>query len=400
MGNHAATDRNWFYLNQDGSPRPGGDGQFPDVEWDFSRTENYPVVATRGSSVTLEIQFFNPQFVFQSGTWTVAGARLRIPGVPSDTLVPLTVTSGGTVNIAPFSFGSINVTVSGLPNYVALGTLEIDAKVEGDELLWNTGGYAPWDQFYITYQTPVEHQEVPWTEMLGYSCLWALGESSLADVCEEETYGLYWGDVFAYNLGTEVVPPNWVETRLTDPNYLKFKLKKLHEDLFTSGTQAANCVDVSDFLHLILASQGVDSQLQQLFHVTGNPPEIKAYITQKACPIGSDGSQSGLYFQFKFTMHQQAIPSSGVCDAALAYECDRSGNLFMNPAANWTMTSYWQSGSSPNVWGHAYRDYRDSDGIYTPIPPLPPWNVVNVNPLIPATLIDHEPDTYDLPGVF
>jgi hypothetical protein len=236
--------------------------------------------------------------------------------------------------------------------------------------------------------------------MLGYSCSWALGESSLADVCEEETLGLYWGDIFAYNLGSVEVPSNWVEFEPTSPHLGKFKLKALHDSLLSSGTQSGNCVDVSDFLNLILASQGVDSDLQQLFHVTGNPPEIKAYITQKACPIGSDGSQSNLYFQFQFTMHQQAVPSSGVCDAALAYERDLGGNILRNPASNWSMPGYWQAGSSPNIWGHAYREYQNGDALYSPIPPLPHWIVVNVDPQFPAASINHDSISYDIEGVF
>lgn len=57
-GNLVATDRNWFYLNDDHSSRSGGGGVFPDLEYDAGRWWQIPhVLVKRNDDFNLSITF-------------------------------------------------------------------------------------------------------------------------------------------------------------------------------------------------------------------------------------------------------------------------------------------------------------------------------------------------------
>jgi hypothetical protein len=102
-------------------------------------------------------------------------------------------------------------------------------------------------------------------------------------------------------------------------------------------------------------------------------------------------------------MHQQTLPSTGVCDAALAYDINLTGATYMNPAANWQMDDYWQTLlSSPplEIAGLAYRSLLSTDTDATLSPPLPPWNTITTDANFGPSIISFYADFPTLNGVF
>lgn len=396
-GNHPATDRFTF-------PDP-----YRDVEW-LGQTDPdnvWAVVYTMGGTMSITLRFMNPQLTPQSGTFEVDDVRLRVvPGGGTPYTVQLSATDGQQLEMAAEGgWDELTFTISGLPAYVTRGYIEITAHVQGPNgPLWNTGQYQAWEWVFETFSAPCHVQEPVWTDLLWYSTAWAHARDDLAEATSATTFGLYWGQVFAYNSGTPFIPSEWVIT-IPDTGETVFRLADFLDELSDEGMQPGNCFDVSCFLQVCLDSLGINSQLQYLTLEPGEDGN-EAWITNLVCPIGSDGSDPDLYVQLLFTMHQQCKPSPGVCDAALAYMVDLSGQPHRNPAANWLMDDYWQkwAGATPaQTYGHVYRDFVDgSDEIYNYTPPGRPWSfpAVNPDPSIPPRMVNHnEPLLWSLDGV-
>lgn len=410
QSNVRATDSEWFYLNTDHSEQSPsvGDGYYNDLEWDIERAWQIPsVVYVRGNDVEVDLKFVNPGFVSRSVSVVVNNARLAVPPIaPSTMWTYVTLGDDGPFTLTLGAFGgsdTATMTLSGLPNHVTNGILQLDMEaIEAGNPIWSTQGWASWEKLYLTYDTPTASQEVPWTDVLDYSCTWARGESTLADVSRRETFGLYWGEVFAYNLGTEGIPPRWIE--VDSPHAGEFMLSDFLADV-GGGLVDGSCVDISSFMQILLDSQGVTSELQRLRHrYSLNPVTDLPFVTNLVCPIGSNGSDPGLYFQLPFTMHQQCKTSAGVCDAALAFEVDLSGSGYANPPANWPMDDYWQkdAGLTPDVfYGLVYRDVVGGDSFSSLVPPMPPWTVVTPDTNVgPRAFAHTTPLLYSIAGVF
>lgn len=367
-GNVTATDRNWFYKNPDGTTKPAGGGVYPSVEIsDDGDPSNdiQKVVYVRGNSVVVDIKFkdyFNTPGTI-NGSLTVSDAKFVVDGVEHS----ISVSGPGSVSI-PGNGGSqtVTLTFAGLPNYVAKGQL----KFKGEIVLTSAVGiypvgYRAWgdsgvhqtlETVYITDQSPTGHQSVPWTDLLDFACGWAKGESGNTAVASSLTYGLYWSSLFAYNLGSPGILPQYWDYQYDG----KFKLKKVISDWLTPGASGANCVDVSFALQLLCQSVGVAASSKQLFVYDMSSDSIVPFLTNPLCPIGSDATDSNNYWQIAFTMHQQVRLGNHVYDAAIGLHYDLSGSVYKEPVFNWWEASYWQTfGVFPHdVLGLVYRKLR------------------------------------------
>lgn len=261
-GNYTATDRFWFYKNLDGSAQNPevGDGVYPSLEYEAGRAFQVPgVVYSRGTSLAIALKFKNIHPNTITADLDFTDFRLVVPKGPNRpsvtyiTLIPpvsqqFTVAgNGGTT--------TVNITVSGIPNYVTLGTLEwkgtckaVSGVRPGTNLWAQPIGWASWEKLYLTQGTPTSHQDQPWTDLLDISASFAHGENTVDGVAWKSTFGLFFSQIFAYNLGTQDIPSAWVD------NNGKFKLKEL---LARTTPADGNCVDVSFFSSLDAQFTGI-----------------------------------------------------------------------------------------------------------------------------------------------
>ncbi|MCW5940716.1 MAG: hypothetical protein KIS66_00700 [Fimbriimonadaceae bacterium] len=357
--NTVAADRVWFYKNQDGSARPAGGGQYPAVEW--TTTTSFPVVYQRGDSMTIVLKFYNPNCTAVSGTLTLNGARLYAP----EPLAPLgqtrysspSVSGGGSMTVPATQlfptyipgYATKTITVSGLPDAVTHGQLQVDATfVANGQTAWTTGGYQTWETVYETQSDPVGLQAIPWTDLLALACTWAHAEDGDdADVLKELTFGLFWSALWVYD---------YYETYYTD---IDTETGAVSYDL-THAVQHSiynmDCQDASGLLHLAAAANGIESELTVL------TSDDEGFWSNLLCGLGNDASQIGPYENFPFAFHQVLVAEDAVFDAACAQLTDWSGDWYRNPPAGpgWDLAGFWQTEVSRGVfYGLAYSYYAD-----------------------------------------
>lgn len=352
-GNYSATNRFWFYKNLDGSSRPDGNGQYPDLEWQSGRGENFPVVLNRNGTATITLKFYNPQFFAQTGTLQINGARLRIPGkvvqtwpssgsLPPDQLKGLYIAGGGQLSFPAEDYKSVTVTLSGIPNYVTRGTLEVDAEITG-QAQWTTGGYAAWEGLYVVTSTPQALQAVPWTDLLDYSCDWAHGEAAPTQVAKKITFGIFWNDKGDGN--TDFEGDEWIYSGsgvwFWDPYYNVYDLSKR---LGSPSSVNMDCRDVSGFNLLANSAVGVTASCTKL------KEPYSTIVTNEICPMGSNASILAYYDPIEWTFHQIMTVDTLAHDAAAAQWRNLSGGSYRNPPANWPVLGYWQTPYSNPVF--------------------------------------------------
>jgi hypothetical protein len=226
---------------------------------------------------------------------------------------------------------------------------------------------------YLVEDTPKHYQTVPWFNVLDLACDWADNEAGIVNCAHDVTFGLYYSQLIAYNLGTEEVPTVWFD------NNNKFKLKEFFE---TPGYKDGNCVDVSTFNSICMNALGLTTQLNQQI-------QDEFFVTNPICPIGSDSSSVGNYFMVIFGMHQQVHISGNVFDAAIALVYDLSGSAYMNPPANWPMGApgYWQTPYSPPAYGLTKRYFHSASDDPT------------ISTLLSPEQVDYSTDSFSYAGV-
>lgn len=151
QGNVTATNRVWFYLNTDHSTRLQGGGVFNSLEFDADRGWQIPaVVYVRNNSIVLSLKFVNASFQDHTMSLVVNGVRLRIPptsGGGSPTYVDLS--GGGPYSLSMTANGgsdTATLTLSGMPNYVTRGALQVDLQGwENGVPIYTTGGWTTWE---------------------------------------------------------------------------------------------------------------------------------------------------------------------------------------------------------------------------------------------------------------
>ncbi|MCW5942473.1 MAG: hypothetical protein KIS66_09595 [Fimbriimonadaceae bacterium] len=349
--NTAATDRVWFYKNQDGSARPAGGGQYPAVEW--TTTTSFPVVYQRGDSTTIVLKFYNPNYTAASGTLTFNGARLYTP-LGQTRYSSLSVSGGGSMTVPatqlfPYyipGYATKTITVSGLPDAVTYGQLQVDATfVSNGQTAWTTGGYQTWESVYETQSAPVGLQAIPWTDLLAKACVWAQGEDGDdAGVLKELTYGLFWSGQWVYN-------PSGVY-------YTSWEGGDACYDLTSAlvvTSMYMDCQDASGFVHLSAAALGINSTLTQFRSDYVSDYYPGAFWTNRLCGLGFDGTLEWRYEHYAFNFHQAVVSNDAVYDGACAQLVDLAGEDYFNPPAGpgWTPLGFWQTGDEGVYYGLA-----------------------------------------------
>lgn len=182
-GNVPATDR-YFYP-----------GAHPAVEKSPTNAVTH-VVYTRGSNIQLSVIWRNDNSFALNGTVTWQAARLRVPGPnnnPAEQYINLNVSGSHSVSMAANggTTAPVPLTITGVPNYVAVGQLEIKFDMPLTKAPGQTGNngtqgnFHGWERIPLIDATPVGLQATPWADLCEYSFRWAFGYSGAANVRRE-----------------------------------------------------------------------------------------------------------------------------------------------------------------------------------------------------------------------
>jgi hypothetical protein len=355
MTNEPATDKNHF------------PDQLPAVEGN-----TITVVYDKGGSAQVQLFFrnnnpnqnFTGQLIVEDARYIHDTAPLPVPwGSPPPVTIPDTILSAPTVslNIASLATAPATLTISGLPAFVTKGHIQLQMRAEGNFGAQVAGSQSlvPWSgglssqKVLITYAPSTGVMVPVWTEVAELSCTMAQGESTLADVNRELVKGLYFGNIFAYNLGTLEVPSNYWYTKVTDGTRW-FDLTTFLNDRLIAGAEAANCYDINSFLMILHQAQGISASGHRIIIQPENS-QIVDYVTNRFCPIGSDATDLSLHVRVAFSQHFQCVVGGQVNDAALGYLHDLSGANYQNPAYGWADLPSWQVIVGQNAFGLTYR---------------------------------------------
>jgi hypothetical protein len=223
------------------------------------------------------------------------------------------------------------------------------AQVAGSQSLVPWSGGLTSQKVLITYAPPTGVMVPVWTEVAEMSCTMAQGESVSTGISPELTKGLYYGNVFAYNL-SDAEHHERLET-LYFNNY-EYDLKAFLLARTGSSTVPGNCYDVNGFLMLLHLAQGIEVIGQ---NVSLTDP-VKMFLTNPFCPVGSDSSMDANYIRVPLSVHCHCTVDGLVHDAALAYCHNLDGSSYKNPAWLWHNLNSWQVISGNVAFGQCYRE--------------------------------------------
>jgi hypothetical protein len=374
--NLPTTDRDWYYTSRpvypaaeintyDPLPRPG------------------PIIGiayTRGvTTLTVEIQWKNYNAFPVWGHFQINGARLMAPTnpppPPPDPPADWTTRDHWeylslSVDPTPIavSFGAnggtdtVTFTISGLPEHVACGVLQVNYNLNLTEGLFQydngTKGWGPWEWIYILDSVPTGVQAVPWADFLNYTCRWAWGAVGAEDLKTKLTFGMHYSNRSpAHRLG---YAPN--EPAVFHPStYGNVWLKAFTTALDFSTHVFMPCEDFAAILAVAFMTHGQARYVSDIQRL--HEEQLTGFYTNEICLAGLDSTDSANYFHRGFVYHQIAASGASRFDSSSSYKYNLSGNVHMNPVPGWAMPSYWQTWLNNMVFGLAY-------GL--PGPPAPP----------------------------
>jgi hypothetical protein len=250
---------------------------------------------------------------------------------------------------------NVTVAIDGVPNHVALGDLQVQVEMTalfgyppGENILVlpvQPDGWAPWERVYFVDRSPTGLQQVPWTDLLDFSCDWAFGVTGKSLVRRNITLGLFWAGNWVYDPAGLYF---WMEPSYQTAYLTKYDLTKA---VGITSDVNMDCRDAAGFCGLSIMSLGYDATFLRVF----NQDVQEGLRTNLLCGIGNDASVdvhpiTGVptYTQYNFNFHQIAY-ASGVFDAAAAHKVDLSGSIYRNTPYGWPLSGYWQT---PHQYGY------------------------------------------------
>lgn len=353
-GNVTATDRYHY-------PSP-----HPAVEKSPTSSVTH-VVYVRGSTIEVDVTWKNDNDFALTGTLTWQEARLRGPGPnqnPAEQYITLSVS--GSVSMSLAANGgtqTVPLTITGVPNYVAVGQLEIKYDLPLSRASGQTGNngtlgnFHGWERIPLIDAAPVGLQETPWADLCEYSCRWAFGYSGTANVRRELTRGLHYSNRAPWNRASYSMSGAAYYPHLGNGSFGVFKLGllliALGDPWLTHGPeinyQVLVCSSFAATLHQAMASHGINADCR--FYTR---PNHAGYYTWPLCAAGTDSTVRGYYRSLGFDWHLVTRTAGFIFDSAASYfyECDTAGSTWMNPVWEWQSTLYWQNSTS--LFGLAY----------------------------------------------
>jgi hypothetical protein len=136
----------------------------------------------------------------------------------------------------------------------------------------------------------------------------------------------------------------WMENGFLLSHFVKF-----YEES-PQGTRTVNCEDMATFLCLVLASEGISSEIDQIEHDPGSEGGTDAvprnFVTNTLKPIG------GAFQPIIWSYHQVVNFDGKEYDACLALQTSPDGQPLMGPHPGFSLQDYWQSSGSPGYGYH------------------------------------------------
>jgi hypothetical protein len=365
-GNIQASDRNWYYLNSSGQPLNDGGGEHPSLEYDARPSGRRPgpnvagvVYGRTATSITLSVTFYNGRNQSLSGTLTWQAARLRVPApnpptgqtTPEWEYINLSVAPSQPQSVSLGALGgtqTFSLTLSGVPQHVLLGALELKYNLplqEQEGLQGNNGSggnFHEWEWVYKVAATPIGLQAKPWTDFLNYTCRWAYGSTDETSLRENMTTGMHYSRRSRHHRLRYDPRAAWQYFKLNSSGgYTKYKLKKFTTNLDQLQWEEVDCHHFAQYLRLSMASHGATATAEE-FQAIHQGQEVDM-LTNKLCLAGLDSTILSNYTEETFNVHVVTIVNSSVFDASSSYLKDWTGSNFMNPPANWQTNSWWQN---------------------------------------------------------
>jgi hypothetical protein len=295
--------------------------------------------------------------------------------------LPLSVSPNSIpIDLAP-NGGAQNVTLTftGLPNYVALGDLELKYGLplqSQDNGNWGEngthGGFEKFTRVFLVDAPPTGLQGIPWADFLEYTCRWAWGAAGSTDLKEKMTRGMHYSNRSAVErLRYDYTFNHFAQIEDDDYGYTVYMgaaTRDLEDpsDVYTKF----DCNAFAVFLRCAFAAHGVQSNVILLSESPMGPSGFK---TNLLCPAWADPTSPPANYQnYEFNVHVVTRSNDLVFDASSAYDYDLVGSPYQNPVVFWSVPLHWR-----NVWGgEDYGLVDDSVPPGLPVPQLLPPPVI------------------------
>jgi len=287
-------------------------------------------------------------FTVAAGVYASASGNFTI--VPSPSTQTLHFTPGGTA--------TANFTITGLPNFVTIGTMSIPFNCSS---IYTGLDGAFSIKVWLLDATPIggaPGNQVPvWAEILDSACLWSTGLAGPVPCRVACTYGVY-GSAGIYDYSQ---PIYYVATNPQGTVGL-YRLKAFLDTF--SFFRFVDCQDVAAYFAICNAAIGVPTSLTTVTCRFGPAPNQLGFRTNPLKGVGH-----GSYTVFDFSFHAQAT-SDGLdsFDACAAQEYRFNGlNVIAwnNPIPGWSKAMYWQ------FYGPAQSGAWTWGGLASNLPGLP-----------------------------
>lgn len=353
QGNLTITDRHWL---QAGIPT------YQAIE--FPSPSSHPVLGVaykKGTTITIDVTFVNYRSSEMLGYIKFQGARLSCPtNDPAiEQLLTLSVTPSAPMNVylLPYSSVTKTITIQNVPNYVAVGQLQLkyefplvdmETSQFGDN--GTNGTFEGWERLYIVDDTPKGLQSVPWADFLEFSCRWAFGASGKDDVCAKMTRGMFSSNRspqhrLGYNILQSTIYPWDMEASSQLPN--TYYLGQFLHGLEFSPKFDTDCRGLNVGMKLAIAACGHD--IRTVYLGVDSVSQNKQFNTTQICPAGLPTSNPANYSSKVFTFHIVAYNpiSNKTYDASNAYFVESTGpQIYMDAPIEWQLPTHYHNGTT------------------------------------------------------
>ncbi|MEQ1823708.1 MAG: hypothetical protein ABL949_14460 [Fimbriimonadaceae bacterium] len=373
-GNYVSSDSGWY-----DHPTENYGSFHPAIEYDYydPNLPHPPVVGTtyqRGSTIYLRLRYENMTGNLVKGDFVPVGARLvdmptKWGTLPSTVNLGLSVAAPTNFYLQPGQWKDFLLTITGVPNYVSLGKLQLNFRIPiynpfapYQQIAENgTGSFQHFFWIFLVDDSPKRMQQKPWIDLLAVACTWAAGSvgetsvmSNLTDGAHAEA-GLYNGSNIRY----------WITDNPFSATGHLFELELFIADRALGDHPFLQCSDYAGIMSICGESLGISNAPRVVKpnstywepEQPGDPP-IPAHIerthwmrTNKMVQarMSTPHFPGGFYYTADFVFHQVVKVSGNSYDPTMVFQYDPWGNSNVQPCKAIPELTYIQTYSPPTT---------------------------------------------------